>query len=180
MCTHPTRPNWSQVYYSADLALKNYVPGFIMNILTTSALKTAVSWVKKFSEAEWVEEEKCSVIGAGRFPRFGRGVRDETRMFKIGGLKALHPFSIAPSPPPPPPVPVRPRRPIHKRPALLAAAGVAGATAAVSVICGVVRPRHAMPRREALVELGSLRGSSRAPAGRKMKRGREVREGEVS
>lgn len=138
VCTHPTRPNWSQVYYSADLALKNYVPGFIMNILTTSALKTAVSWVKKFSEAEWVEEEKCSVTGAGKFPRFGRGVRDETRMFKIGGLKALHPFSIAPSPPPPPPVPVRPRRPIHKRPALLAAAGVAGATAAVSVICGVV------------------------------------------
>ena len=100
VCTHPTRPNWSQVYYSADLALKNYVPGFIMNILTTSALKTAVSWVKKFSEAEWVEEEKCSVTGAGKFPRFGRGVRDETRMFKIGGLKALHPFSIAPSPPP--------------------------------------------------------------------------------
>jgi len=36
---HPTRENWSQVYYSADLKLKQWVPKFILNILTTTAIK---------------------------------------------------------------------------------------------------------------------------------------------
>ena len=126
------------MYYSADLALKNYVPGFIMNILTNSALKTAVSWVKKYSEAEWVEEEKRGAAGSGKFRGFGQGSSDGAGIFKMGGLKSLNPFSPPPPPPPPPPAPVRTRRPIHKRPVLLAAAGVAGATAAASVICGVL------------------------------------------
>lgn len=133
VCAHPTRPNWSQVYYSADLALKNFVPGFIMNILTTSALRSAVSWVKKYSEAEWAEEEeKGPAHRGGRFPSFGRGLTSGSNKFM-----SLNPFTPPPAPTPPP-IPKHVRRPLYKRPSVIAAATVAGATAAASVICGII------------------------------------------
>jgi hypothetical protein len=50
---HPTLINCSLVAYSADLVLKGYVPAFITSILQKTALKSAVSWVKKFSESQW-------------------------------------------------------------------------------------------------------------------------------
>lgn len=53
---HPTQANCSIVSYSADLAMKGYVPGFITSILEKTALKSAVSWVKKHGEAQWREE----------------------------------------------------------------------------------------------------------------------------
>lgn len=68
VCAHPSKENWSQVYYSADLKLKQWVPKFILNILTTSALKTAVTWVKRESEADW---ERTGSTAAAKFPKFG-------------------------------------------------------------------------------------------------------------
>ena len=115
---HPSKPDWSTLYYSADLALKGYVPGFVMNILTSTALKSAVGWVKKYSEADFAANgNKASGAFAGKF---GGGA------FKgmIGKSKA----ELLPPPPPPP------RLPFYRRPRVLVAASMAGATAAASVV----------------------------------------------
>lgn len=47
---HPTKPDWSRVFYACDVKLKGSVPGPVVNYLSKSALKTATSWVKKESE----------------------------------------------------------------------------------------------------------------------------------
>ena len=114
---HATKPNWSTVYYSADLCMKGYVPGFIMGILTNSALKSAVSWVKKHSELAWAAEE-TKVSSKLRLP------------FSGSNLKGL--FGAPPPPPPPPPPPAK--KHVSKRVVIVAGtASVIGITTAVSV-----------------------------------------------
>lgn len=113
---HPTKPEWSQVYYSADLSLKGYVPGFIMGILTSSALKSAVTWVKKYSELDWAAQEertKQSPFGAG---------------FK--GFQGLT-SRAEPPPLPPAPVVVAPK-PFFSRHRRAIAAGAVGAAVAAT------------------------------------------------
>lgn len=53
---HPTQANVCIVSYSADLVMKGYVPGFVTTMLQKTALKSAVSWVKKHSEAQWTAD----------------------------------------------------------------------------------------------------------------------------
>jgi len=117
--SHPTRENWSQVYYSADLKLKQWVPKFILNILTTTAIKSAVTWVKRESEEDWK-----------RNPSTGEGV---------GGLSfpKVPSFAGFGKPPPPPAVAVPP--PKSKLPAkkVAAIAGSAGAFTAAAVAVGI-------------------------------------------
>jgi hypothetical protein len=40
----------TQVAYSVDLKIRGWVPGFIRTMLVDNGLKTATSWVKKYSE----------------------------------------------------------------------------------------------------------------------------------
>ncbi len=146
MAPHPTKPNWSTVYYSADLAMKGYVPGFIMSILTGTALKSAVTWVKRESEAEWAAEEKAHAAKAAAGPRlpfggpggFGAGARGAPGRFKLPSFGAAPPLP-PPPPPPPPPMPV----PLFKRPKVLLVAGItagiAGAAAATSMASSMGR-----------------------------------------
>jgi len=67
---HPTLINCSLVSYSADLVLKGYVPAFITSILQKTALKSAVSWVKKFSESQWrvVNPVGDNLVGVNPMP----------------------------------------------------------------------------------------------------------------
>ena len=48
---HPTKPDCSYVYYSADLKLKQWVPKFVLNILNDLAVQ--VFWCQAFA-ADWI------------------------------------------------------------------------------------------------------------------------------
>ena len=127
--------DWSAVYYSADIALKGYVPGFVMNVLTGSALKSAVGWVKKHSEADWAAQ-KARLGGGGC-----SGSRAGKKLLRSwSGLAGLLGHSPVAAPLPPPLAPVLP---FYRRPRLLAAAGMSGAVAAASVI---VAQHNAQPK----------------------------------
>ena len=96
------------MYYSADLALKQYVPGFVMNILTGQALKSAVCWVKKYSEEDFARHGQAA--GAG-----GRGVLGVLGGAGGGGGSRL--MGLLGRPPPPPPALPPPRPvPFYRRP----------------------------------------------------------------
>ena len=44
------KPGWSRLYYSVDVKLKGWVPGFIENMIAKSGLTKATAWVKLESE----------------------------------------------------------------------------------------------------------------------------------
>ncbi len=46
----PGKPGWSRVYYSVQVKLKGWVPGFIQAMLTKDGLVQATEWVKRESE----------------------------------------------------------------------------------------------------------------------------------
>ncbi|GMI19983.1 hypothetical protein TrCOL_g6700 [Triparma columacea] len=47
---HPTKPNWSRVYYSVEVSMFDWVPKVVIDILSKKALTEATGWVKKQSE----------------------------------------------------------------------------------------------------------------------------------
>jgi hypothetical protein len=47
----PNMPGWSRLYYSVDVKLKGWVPGFIENSIAKSGLTKATAWVKRESES---------------------------------------------------------------------------------------------------------------------------------
>jgi hypothetical protein len=49
---HPERPSWSRVFYACNVQMRFHVPGSILNKINEAALKQAVGWVKKESEAK--------------------------------------------------------------------------------------------------------------------------------
>ena len=53
---HPTRPNYSRVYYSVDVKLGDWVPSMVIAIMSKRALVDATGWVKKEAEKKAVEE----------------------------------------------------------------------------------------------------------------------------
>jgi ribosome-associated toxin RatA of RatAB toxin-antitoxin module len=55
---HPTKAGWSRVLYSTKVKLFPWIPGMIVNFLTTKALVESTTWVKKESEAEAEKERK--------------------------------------------------------------------------------------------------------------------------
>ncbi len=48
---HPTKEGWTRLYYSVDLAVSGWVPGFVEDMLREEGLTRATSWVKKEAEA---------------------------------------------------------------------------------------------------------------------------------
>lgn len=50
---HPTKPQWSRVYYSVDVAMFDWVPSFVVKFMSQQALTEATGWVKKYSEIEY-------------------------------------------------------------------------------------------------------------------------------
>lgn len=42
---HPTQHGWSRLYYSVNLQLSGWIPGFVRNIIIETGLIDAVSWV---------------------------------------------------------------------------------------------------------------------------------------
>ena len=53
---HPDNPKeWSRVYYSVQVAMFPWVPGFVMSFMSTKALTESTAWVKKFSELEYAK-----------------------------------------------------------------------------------------------------------------------------
>lgn len=47
---HPEKPGWSRVYYSVDVRLRGWVPGFIETMIAKKGLIQATEWVKRESE----------------------------------------------------------------------------------------------------------------------------------
>jgi len=46
----PQKPGWSRLYYSVDVRLKGWIPGFIENMIAKTGLTKATAWVKRESE----------------------------------------------------------------------------------------------------------------------------------
>jgi hypothetical protein len=46
------KPGWTRVYYSVDVKLTGWVPGFVQDMITKSGLTSATAWVKRESEAK--------------------------------------------------------------------------------------------------------------------------------
>ena len=55
---HPAKEGWTRLYYSVDLAVSGWVPGFVEDMLREEGLTRATSWVKK--EAEAVQRKKAA------------------------------------------------------------------------------------------------------------------------
>ena len=49
---HPSKPNWTRVYYSVSISMFSWVPKIAMDFMSSKALTDATSWVKKESEAQ--------------------------------------------------------------------------------------------------------------------------------
>lgn len=47
---HPSKPNWTRVYYSVEVSMFDWVPKVVIDILSKKALTEATGWVKKHSE----------------------------------------------------------------------------------------------------------------------------------
>jgi hypothetical protein len=52
------KSDWSTVEYSVDIAIKGWVPGFVRSLLVDNGLKTATTWVKKWSEKRYEKQQK--------------------------------------------------------------------------------------------------------------------------
>ncbi|MCB9675556.1 MAG: SRPBCC family protein [Alphaproteobacteria bacterium] len=46
----PDKPGWSRLYYSVDVKVGGWVPGFVEDMVAKSGLTKATSWVKRESE----------------------------------------------------------------------------------------------------------------------------------
>jgi len=93
---HPTKAGHSRLLYSVDAAFPSWVPGFIVNALTSKALTDATAWVKVESEKE--QQRLGGVQGASAAPTSKKGC-------KAAGGKWAKGACTLPSPPPPPPPP---------------------------------------------------------------------------
>lgn len=47
---HPSKPDWTRVYYQCDLKLFGYAPAMVKTLLTSKGLESAIGWVKRESE----------------------------------------------------------------------------------------------------------------------------------
>lgn len=47
---HPSKSGWTRILYSTEVKLPPWVPEFVINMLTNSALLESTAWVKKESE----------------------------------------------------------------------------------------------------------------------------------
>lgn len=84
---HPTKPGWSRVLYSTKIKLPGWIPEFIVNFLTNSALVESTGWVKKESEDAFKKS------GAAKVTKFSGGEtcyrEDERPVLKIPFLRTL-------------------------------------------------------------------------------------------
>lgn len=49
---HPDKPGWSRVFYSVDVKVGGWVPGFVEDIVAKQGLTKATAWVKRESEKQ--------------------------------------------------------------------------------------------------------------------------------
>jgi hypothetical protein len=47
---HPSKPGWSRVLYSCEVKVFNWLPEFVITMLTKTALIESTAWVKRESE----------------------------------------------------------------------------------------------------------------------------------
>jgi ribosome-associated toxin RatA of RatAB toxin-antitoxin module len=60
---HPEKAGWTRLYYSVDLAVSGWVPGFVEDMLREEGLTRATSWVKREAEAA---QKKAGNKGGGK------------------------------------------------------------------------------------------------------------------
>jgi len=49
---HPTKAEWSRVFYEVKLMVPKFLPKVVINVLTTKAIRDATTWVRVSSEKE--------------------------------------------------------------------------------------------------------------------------------
>ena len=96
---HPTKPGFTRLYYSVDAAFPSWVPGFIVNVLTSKALTDATGWVKVESEKEQLK--LGGPKGVALVPTTKKSCKT------AGGKWGKGACSMPPPPPPPPPSALR-------------------------------------------------------------------------
>jgi hypothetical protein len=55
---HPTKKDWTRVYYSVEVSLFDWIPTFVVQIMSKQALTEATGWVKKYSVLEYAKVPK--------------------------------------------------------------------------------------------------------------------------
>jgi hypothetical protein len=58
---HPTKKDWTRVYYSVEVSLFAWVPKFVVQFMSQQALTEATGWVKKFSQLEYAKVPKNNI-----------------------------------------------------------------------------------------------------------------------
>jgi hypothetical protein len=59
---HPTKKNWTRVYYSVEVSLFDWIPKFVVQFMSKQALTEATGWVQKFSELEYAKVPKNNIL----------------------------------------------------------------------------------------------------------------------
>ena len=113
---HPSMPGATRVLYSVDAAFPSWVPGFVVNVLTSKALTDATAWVK-------IESEKAQQK-LGGLPSASAAPATKKACTAAGGKWAKNACEMPPPPPPPPPSALR--------------SAMDTTMAAVAIACGVL------------------------------------------
>ena len=80
---HPSKSGWSRILYSTEVGLASWVPSFVVNYLTKTALLDSTAWVKEVSEA--AARTKQDKIRHFQFPK----LQKITKMSKTGANSQL-------------------------------------------------------------------------------------------
>ena len=75
---HPTEKKWSRILYSCQVKLPSWIPGFVVDFLTKSALVEATTWVKK-------ESERFS--GTPKLKKFAQGIMPSYKIIEDGKVE---------------------------------------------------------------------------------------------
>jgi hypothetical protein len=59
---HPTKQDWTRVYYSVEVSMFDWVPKFVVQFMSKQALTEATGWVRKFSELEYAKVPKKNIL----------------------------------------------------------------------------------------------------------------------
>lgn len=88
---HPTKPGWTRVFYQCDLKLFGYAPKIVKTLLTSKGLSSAISWVKRYSEAS---VPKSMVVATAFVGNAGSWGALEPPPFRVSGAAV----QLAPAP----------------------------------------------------------------------------------
>ena len=91
---HPTKPGQARVFYSVDVAMPDWLPGFVVGILNSKALSDATGWVKTESEKK---QKALGPVGGAAAPTNKKQCKQQEGSWSKGKCE-LPPAPAAPAP----------------------------------------------------------------------------------